>query len=36
MCLYALLSEKNVEELNAIFNGIHTLNYLHPVAERYS
>ena len=27
MCLYALLSEKNVEELNAIFNGIHTLNY---------
>ena len=27
---------KNVEELNAIFSGIHTLNYLHPVAERYS
>ena len=27
---------KNVEEVNAIFSGIHTHNYLHPVAEKYS
>ena len=29
---------KNVdsEEVNVILNGIHTLNYLHPVAEKYS
>ena len=27
---------KNVEEVNVIFSGIHTLDYLHPVAERYS
>ena len=27
---------KNVEELNAILNDIHTLNYLQPLAEKYS
>ena len=27
---------KNVEELNAIFNGMHTLDYLHPAAEKPS